>query len=126
MAWIPNRMLLTCKRHSSRTESRGSGGVAGLLRICHAMHVDDCRCTPRDEQLDVARFAVHLYDRGGLHRGLWCVQHHRTFTPLTGAFCCQLCYAGFNISVTRPGSTSPALPITTSSKKARFEGSSGP
>ena len=49
-----------------RTDARRSGGAAGLLRLRHAVYVDDCRGASRNQWLEVADLAVHLHDCGGL------------------------------------------------------------
>ena len=44
----------------------GAMALVVFLRFCHAVHFDAGDCKARDEQLEVARSAVHLHDRAGI------------------------------------------------------------
>ncbi len=60
-------------RHAAGTHAGGRGSFADLLRLRHAMHVDDCRGASRNQWMEVADPAVYLHDRGRLPRGFRCL-----------------------------------------------------
>ena len=57
-------------RAAPRHDAGRRAGADDLLRLRHAMHLDDGRGPARDQQLEVARRAVSLYAGAGLDRGL--------------------------------------------------------
>ena len=103
-----------------RQELTPAGAVALLVFFAFAMQCmsTDRRGASRNQWLEVADPAVHLHDRGGLRRRIRGLQHRGTLHSLNQLAAISCC--------TSPGRTSPAFPNTTSSKKARFAGSSGP
>src|ERR1019366_6826682 len=74
----------------ARSRSRWGDGAAGLLCVCHAVHVNAGSGAPRNQQLEVAGRPVYLHDHSCVRCGIRGQPGSFHAAPLTNSRECSL------------------------------------